>query len=268
MAERRCISKSVYTQRRFLELPLSTRDLYTYLVLHSDIDGVVEAYSVMRIIGATVTDLKLLDERKYVKVLNDDWVTYISQFTEFNTLDGRGMKGSSYRELLLTQIPEAKLTQLREKKKRKKKSDESDVESDNESHGSPMGIPCTTQLNPTQPNSTQYNDDISRIITEYNRIFSQKHKDNPHNRRIIDNALKTITREQARQIIANEHRRYIDEEYTDFFPSIGWMFGVGLAECTARITAPKNKKVKNRFNSFPEQDYGDMAELEKAILEN
>lgn len=73
MADRRCISKEIYTQRKFLELPPTSRDLYTYLVLYSDIDGITEAYSVMRMISATTADLKILDDCGYVKVLNEDY---------------------------------------------------------------------------------------------------------------------------------------------------------------------------------------------------
>ena len=149
MAERRCIAKKIYTQRKFLELPVTARDLYTYLVLFSDIDGVVEAYSVMRMINASITDLKILDDCNYVKVLNEEWVTYISEFTSFNILDGRGMKGSEYRPLLLEVLPDVKLTQLRDKTKKKNQK--------KESHVNHMGITCSTQHNPTQPNLTQHN---------------------------------------------------------------------------------------------------------------
>jgi len=147
MADRRCISKQIFTQKSFLELPVSTRDLYTYLVLFSDIDGVVEAYSVMNMIKANVNDLQLLDSRGYVRVLNEDWVTYITNFTDFNTLDGRGMKGSSYRELLVETFPDVKLTELKEKKRKQNKVYQ----------GTTKGIPCTTQFNSTQFNSTQPN---------------------------------------------------------------------------------------------------------------
>lgn len=153
MAERRCIAKQIYTQKSFLELPATTRDLYTYLVLYSDVDGVVEAYSVMNMIKANPNDLQLLDVRGYVKVLNSDWVTYISNFTDFNVLDGRGMKGSVYRELLINVIPDVRLTVLKPKKPSK-----------NEVKGNPKGITCTTQENLIQHNSTQYN--ISAIEQE------------------------------------------------------------------------------------------------------
>lgn len=150
MAERRCIAKQIYTKKTFLELPVTTRDLYTYLVLFSDVDGVVEAYSVMNMINANPNDLQLLDARGYVKVLNSDWVTYISNFTDFNVLDGRGMKGSAYRELLISVIPDVRLTVLKQKKQKNKES------SHGNTNGNHMGITCRTQPNSTQPNSTQY----------------------------------------------------------------------------------------------------------------
>lgn len=141
MATRRCISKDIYTQRRFLELSPTTRDLYTYLVLFSDIDGITEAYSVMKMINATATDLRNLDEEGYIKVLNDEWVTYISDFTSFNTLDGRDMKGSKYRELLVKTIPNVRLVELKKKKSKKPPED---------SHGNPV-------TNETKQNINKHN---------------------------------------------------------------------------------------------------------------
>lgn len=264
MAERRCISKSIYTQKRFLELPVSARDLYTYLVLYSDIDGVVEAYSVMRIINASVTDLKLLDECQYVKVLNEDWVTYINNFTAFNTLDGRGMKGSNYRELLVRTLPNVQLTALKAKKRKKSKNDEEDNESDSESHGTTVGLPCTTQPNLTQLNSMEDNDTVRDIITLYNVTFGTTHPPTEKNEKIIREALQKITKTQALSIITHEHHRVINGECGTFHPNMCWMFGAGLSECLTRI----NNAPRKRKNQGMGGNYGDMAQLEADVVEN
>lgn len=118
MADRRCISKEIYSSRRFLELSAPARDLYTYLVLYSDNDGVTEAFSVLRMTSANYTDLQLLESRGFIKILNEDWVTYITNFSTFNTLDGRGARPSKYRELLLQVLPGTPVLEIKPKKKK------------------------------------------------------------------------------------------------------------------------------------------------------
>lgn len=127
MGDRRCITKEIYTSRRFLELSAPARDLYTYLVLFSDNDGVTEAYSVLRMTSANYTDLQLLESRGFVKVLNEDWVTYIMNFATFNTLDGRGARPSKYRDLLLQVLPGTPVLEIKPKKTKKEKLDDSDL---------------------------------------------------------------------------------------------------------------------------------------------
>ncbi len=118
MASRRCISKVIYNSKVFLELSPTCRDLYTYLVLYTDNDGVVEAYSVMRMINASLSDLKLLVDARLVIVLNDDWLVYVRDFQTFNTLDARGA-ASAHRDLLIRVVPaiEDKLFKTKTSKK-------------------------------------------------------------------------------------------------------------------------------------------------------
>ncbi len=41
-------------------MPVSTQCLYFHLGLHADDDGVVEAYTIMKVVGATEDELPLL----------------------------------------------------------------------------------------------------------------------------------------------------------------------------------------------------------------
>ena len=52
MGNRRMISKTVTQTQRFLRLPLEAQALYFHLIQNSDDDGVVEAFPVVRMIGA------------------------------------------------------------------------------------------------------------------------------------------------------------------------------------------------------------------------
>lgn len=73
----------MYHSRTFLKLPVTAQNLMTFLILNSDNNGIVMAYAVMRMINASDDDLRLLKERGFVYVLNEDLVTYIPGFQEF-----------------------------------------------------------------------------------------------------------------------------------------------------------------------------------------
>ena len=72
------ISNTIVRTARFLKMPPTTQNLYFHLVLNADDDGVVEAFPVMRLIGATEDDLKILVEKEFVYLLNDDLLTRIT----------------------------------------------------------------------------------------------------------------------------------------------------------------------------------------------
>lgn len=46
--------------------------------MNADDDGVVEAFPIMRMVGATEDDLKILMDKVFVYLLNDDLVAYVN----------------------------------------------------------------------------------------------------------------------------------------------------------------------------------------------
>lgn len=98
---------------------MTAQNLMTFLILDSDNDGIVEAYGVMRMIGAADDDLRVLVERGMVYVLDDEWITYICHFQEFNKLDARNFQISKHRQLLLQVHPELKEKLITPKKREK-----------------------------------------------------------------------------------------------------------------------------------------------------
>lgn len=109
MAERRMFSKKIVGSARFLKMPTSTQTLYFHLGIYADDDGVVEAYTVMNLVGCTEDDLKLLAAKGFVRVLNDDLVSYITDWRENNKLRSDRKVDSIYKDLLLEIVPEAEL---------------------------------------------------------------------------------------------------------------------------------------------------------------
>ena len=101
MAERRMFARSIIGSARFLRMPSTSRLLYYDLGMQADDDGVVEAFSVMRATGATEDDLRVLASKGFVRVLNEDLVTYISDWTTNNQLRRDRYRPSVYAEMLV-----------------------------------------------------------------------------------------------------------------------------------------------------------------------
>lgn len=86
MAIRRMFSKRITESTKFIKMPTSSQNLYFHLGMKADDDGIVEAYPVMCVIGATEDDLKILVAKQFVTVLNEDYVIFINDWTENNTI--------------------------------------------------------------------------------------------------------------------------------------------------------------------------------------
>lgn len=109
MAKRRMLSNRITTTARFLKMPPSSQALYFHLCIHADDDGIVEAYPVMQSVGSNEDDIKILATKDFVKVLNDDLVTFILDWREHNMIRPDRKIDSIYKDLLLQIIPNANL---------------------------------------------------------------------------------------------------------------------------------------------------------------
>lgn len=109
MGDRRMFSKKIIGSARFMKMPVSSRELYFHLGLNADDDGVVEAYTVLQTTGATEDDLRVLMAKGFIVVLNEDLVSYITDWNIHNTIRADRKVDSIYKPLLLQIVPEAKL---------------------------------------------------------------------------------------------------------------------------------------------------------------
>ena len=112
MGNRRMFSIRIVGSTRFLKMPISSQNLYFHLGMRADDDGVVEAFPVMQMIGANEDDLRILVGKEFVTVLNEDWVTFINDWTEHNTIKTDRYKSSIYKNLLLEIKPDAKVKNI------------------------------------------------------------------------------------------------------------------------------------------------------------
>lgn len=126
MGQRRMLSLNIINTARFLKLPNDAQNLYFHLVLRADDDGIVEAFSVMRIVGSNEDNLKLLHVKEFVKILNEELVTFIVNWREHNLIRADRKIDSVYKELLIQVIPDIKLVEPKERADRKKDQNQDD----------------------------------------------------------------------------------------------------------------------------------------------
>ena len=128
MANRRMFSKKICRSAKFLKMPSDSHKLYLHLVLDADDDGVVEAYSVMQAVSVEEQYFNILVEKGYIKVLNDDLVSYIMDWREHNVIRADRKVDSIYKDLLLEAIPGIKLVEPKKRASGKKKTSNQEKE--------------------------------------------------------------------------------------------------------------------------------------------
>ena len=102
MAERRMFSKKITQSAKFLKLPASARALYYDLGMAADDDGVVEAFTVKRMTGATDHDLELLEGYEFVTTLDvENEVVYILDWKINNSIQKDRYHKSIYYDYLV-----------------------------------------------------------------------------------------------------------------------------------------------------------------------
>lgn len=105
----RMFSTRITSSAKFLKMPLSTQALYFHLGLNADDDGVVEAFSILRCCGANEDDLRVLVAKGYAVILNEDLVTYLTDWRENNKIRADRKRDSVHKDLLLQMVPDADL---------------------------------------------------------------------------------------------------------------------------------------------------------------
>ena len=100
MANRRMFSGAVIGSARFLQMGQTARLLYYDLGMYADDEGIVEAFTVMRMTGASEDDLKLLAAKGFIVILNAELVTYICDWKKNNMIRSDRRQPSMYAKLL------------------------------------------------------------------------------------------------------------------------------------------------------------------------
>ena len=122
MAARRMFAKSIVESARFLKMPVSSQNLYFHLGMNADDDGIVEAYAVMNLVKAHEDDLRVLFSKGFIRILNEDLVSYIEDWREQNKIRPDRKKDSIYKDLLLQIDPSVLLLEKKERSDMVRKS--------------------------------------------------------------------------------------------------------------------------------------------------
>lgn len=184
MGKRRMISKTVTQTHRFLCLPLEAQALYFHLIQNCDDDGVVEAFPIIRMIGASEDNLRLLEIRKFVRRLNDEMVYFVVDFHEQNTVRRDRYTPSIYKDLL-------------------EQSAENLITDSDDTTGKPLVNQATTTGKPLgnqtetngKPNISQYN--ISQYNISQSRSIKKDEDEEKENKNPIFEKLKAAFGEMS-----------------------------------------------------------------------
>jgi len=85
MSTRRLFSQVIVASDAFLEMPTSSRELYFQLCMYADDDGFVNPKKIMRMVGASDDDLKVLLSKRFVLAF-ESGVIVIKHWLIHNTI--------------------------------------------------------------------------------------------------------------------------------------------------------------------------------------
>jgi hypothetical protein len=109
MSNRRMFSKKIINSAKFLKMPLSSQALYFHLGLNADDDGVVEAFTVLRLVGGSEDDFRILISKQFIIPLNEEQVCFVVDWLEHNMIRADRKVDSIYKQLLMQCIDNVKL---------------------------------------------------------------------------------------------------------------------------------------------------------------
>lgn len=102
-------SQRITSSARFLKMSPSAQSLYFHFGMRADDDGIVEAFPIMQMLGAAEDDFRVLVAKGFVRLLNEDMVSFILDWNEHNIIRADRKVDSIYKDLLLEVVPDVEL---------------------------------------------------------------------------------------------------------------------------------------------------------------
>lgn len=87
MAKKRMFTNDILSSDAFVDLPLSAQALYIHLCMKADDDGFCDKpKQIMRNIGATLGDIQLLIQKRFILTFENSSVVVIKHWKMHNTI--------------------------------------------------------------------------------------------------------------------------------------------------------------------------------------
>lgn len=103
--KRRMITDDIVSAGKFLRMSPSAQALWMHCLAHCDDDGIVDVFSVFKMVGAKEDDVVLLVEREFLTPLDQkDYIYWITGFQDFNKIQPHIKEDSQYLPLLLAKV--------------------------------------------------------------------------------------------------------------------------------------------------------------------
>lgn len=156
MGTRRMFSRRITDSAKFLKMGAGAQLLYFHLCMHADDDGVVEAFTVRRGIGANEDDMSNLEGRGFIRFLDrENEIVLVNDWTEHNKIRRDRLTPSIYRGLIEQKAPEVPLIEPSQRKDRPRAAgaqpdvidltpDGRPMDDTGTSHGQPVGNQLAT----------------------------------------------------------------------------------------------------------------------------
>ena len=222
MAVRRMMSRRVTDSTRFLKMPLTSQALYFHLVQHADDDGVVEAYPVIRSTGANEDDLKILVGKGFAIVLNEDFVTYLPDWLEHNSVRADRKVDSIYKDLLIQIVPNVEMKQPKPSYYSTKKVIDGQVTDKCPTNDGQMSDKCPHRLGKDRLGKDRLGKDSIDI-----GVCAQAELDDTqtHTKKKKTTRFVPPTVEEVKQYCEENNYKLDAQRFVDFYESKGWMIG-------------------------------------------
>lgn len=195
MADKRMMSKSVIDTDMFLDMPASTQCLYFHMLLMADDDGFLKnAKTIMRTVGASPDDIKLLIAKQYL-IPFDTGIMAIKHWRIHNYIKKDRYKPTDCEEIKLLEV--------------------------NEKGEYVLAEPVRNQVG---SNMEPQDRDRDRLEIGKDRDSSRK-RSSANNSTTAAQKFKKPTLEELKAYIAENRYKFSAEAFMDYYESNGWKVG-------------------------------------------
>lgn len=197
MADKRMMSKSVIDTDTFLDMPASTQCLYFHMLLRADDDGFLKnAKTIMRTVGASPDDIKLLIAKQYL-IPFDTSIMVIKHWRIHNYIKKDRYKPTDCEEIKLLEVNEKGEYVLAE----------------------PVRSQVGSNMEPQDRDR-----DRDRLEIGKDRDSSRK-RSSANNATTAAQKFKKPTLEELKAYIAENRYTFSAEAFMDYYESNGWKVG-------------------------------------------